>query len=70
MYPKSRGPPLPSSEAYAVRSQFSDVPAPPHPHPPPPPHSGRTSPHIPVSGCQSSSGPNPVACGSPSSSST
>ena len=68
MYPKSRGPPLPSSQAYAVRPQFSAVPAP--SHPPPPPHSGTTSPHTPVSGCQSSSGPTPVVCGSPSSSSS
>ena len=45
MYPKSRGPPLPSSQAYAVRPQFSAVPAP--SHPPPPPHSGTTSPHTP-----------------------
>ena len=68
MYPKSRGPPLPSSQAYAVRPQFSAVPAP--SHPPPSPHSGTTSPHTPVSGCQSSSGPTPVVCGSPPSSSS
>ena len=68
MYPQSRGPPLPSSEAYAVRPQFFDVPA--HHPPPPPPPSHTYFSQLPVGGCQSVSGPNSAITGSPSPPST
>ena len=70
MYPKSRGPPLPSYEAYAVRPQFPAVPAPPPPPPPStPPPSHTSSLHSPDGG-QPLSEPNPAVIGSPSPSST